>query len=82
MTDDVPWYRLEACAGDRCRLLLSVERAAGLDDAAWRGEVAAAVRDLTVVLRSRGVVGQLVVRDARTGRVVARRQTGPLAGRG
>ena len=77
-----PRYRLEACAGGRCRLLVSLANEAGLDDAAWRGEVAAAVRDLAALLRARGVVGHLVVRDVRTGRVVARRQTGPLVGSG
>ena len=63
-------YRLAVCDGPRCRLLLGLAAEDLADADAW-------LRDLARVMRERGIVGRLVVRDAETGRVVASRRIWP-----
>ena len=79
MTEYVPAarYRIEACAGGRCRPLVSMTNDAGLDPAAWGAEVAAALRDLAALLRARGEPSDLVVRDGGTGGLVGIRRAHP-----
>ena len=64
--DAAPRYRLAVCDGPRCRDLAGVE-----DVDVGEAGVAAWLRDLARVMRERGVVGRLVVRDADSGRIVA-----------
>ena len=67
-----PRHRLAVCDGPRCRDLVGVE-----DADVGEADVAGWLPDLARVMRERGIVGRLVVRDAETGRVVASRRIWP-----